>query len=58
MRELFASFIPAIMQTEAGKDAFKTVYDIDELEAVNDGYYEEFHFYVNASGLDLTTLVK
>ena len=58
MRELFASFIPAIMQTEAGKDAFKTAYDIDELEAVNDGYYEEFHIYVGESGIDLTTLIK
>ena len=58
MRELFASFIPAILQTEAGKTAFKTVYDIDKLEAVNDGYYEDFHFYVSASGLDLTTIVK
>jgi phosphonate transport system substrate-binding protein len=58
MRDLFASFIPAIMQTEAGKAAFKTVYDIEEMEAVNDGYYEEFHLYVTASGLDLTTIVK
>ena len=58
MRELFASFIPAIMQTEAGKAAFKTAYEIEELEAVNDGYYEEFHVYVSASGLDLSTLVK
>ena len=57
-RELFTSFIPAIMQTEAGKAAFQTVYDIEELQAVNDGYYEEFHFYVSASGLDLTTIVK
>ena len=58
MRELFASFLPAIMQTEAGKDAFQTVYEIEELEPVNDGYYEEFHTYVTSSGLDLTTLVK
>jgi ABC-type phosphate/phosphonate transport system substrate-binding protein len=58
MRELFASFIPAIMQTEAGKAAFQTAYEIEELEAVNDGYYEEFHFYAKASALDLTTLVK
>ncbi len=58
MRELFASLVPAILQTEAGKAAFKTAYDIDELEPVNDGYYEEFHIYVAKSGLDLTTLVK
>jgi len=58
MRELFTGLIPAIMQTEAGKEALKTAYNIEELEPVTDGYYEDFHFYVNASGLDLTTLVK
>jgi phosphonate transport system substrate-binding protein len=58
MRELFASLIPAIMQTDAGKAAFQTAYGIEELEAVNDGYYAEFHTYVTASGLDLTTLIK
>jgi len=58
MRDLFASLIPAIMQTDAGKAAFKTAYDIDALQPVNDGYYEEFRTYVHASGIDLTTLVK
>jgi ABC-type phosphate/phosphonate transport system substrate-binding protein len=58
MRDLFASMIPAMMQTEAGKSAFKTAYGIDELEPVNDGYYEEFRIYVGESGVDLTTLVK
>jgi phosphonate transport system substrate-binding protein len=58
MRDLFASMIPAILQTDAGKAAFKTAYDIDEMEAVNDGYYEEFRIYVDESGVDLTTLVK
>jgi phosphonate transport system substrate-binding protein len=58
MRELFAGLIPAILQTEAGKTAFKTAYDIDELEPANDGYYEEFRIYVDESGVDLSTLVK
>lgn len=58
MRDLFAGMIPAMMQTEAGRAAFKTAYDIDELEAVNDGYYEDFRIYVGESGVDLTTLVK
>ena len=58
MRALFASLIPAIMQTTEGKAAFKTAYDIDALEPVNDGYYEEFRIYVGESGVDLTTLVK
>ena len=58
MRELVASFVPAILQTEAGKTAFQTLYEIEEVEAVNDGYYTEFHTYVSESGLDLTTLIK
>jgi len=58
MRDLFTSLIPAMMQTEAGKAAFKTAYDIDALAPANDGYYEEFRTYVDASGVDLTTLIK
>jgi ABC-type phosphate/phosphonate transport system substrate-binding protein len=58
MQNLFASLIPAILQTEAGKAAFKTAYDIEELQPVNDGYYEDFHTYVKASGVELSTLVK
>jgi phosphonate transport system substrate-binding protein len=58
MRDLFASLIPAIMQTDAGKAAFKAAYDVDAFAPVNDGYYEEFRTYVHASGVDLTTLVK
>jgi len=58
MRDILANSIPAIMQTTAGKAAFKTLYDIEELQAVNDGYYDEFRTYVNQSGVDLTTLVK
>ena len=58
MRELFFSLVPAIMQTDAGRAAFKTVYDIDELGPVNDGYYQDFRFYVERSGVDLSTLVE
>jgi ABC-type phosphate/phosphonate transport system substrate-binding protein len=58
MRELFISLIPAIMQTDTGRAAFKTAYDIDELEPVNDGYYQDFRLYLERSGVDLTTLVR
>ena len=58
MRDLFAKTIPAMMQTTAGKAAFKTLYDIEEMQAVNDAYYDEFRTYINISGIDLTTLVK
>lgn len=58
MRDLFTSQVPAIMQTDAGRDAFKVAYDIDELQPVNDGFYEEFRIYVDESGVDLNALVK
>jgi phosphonate transport system substrate-binding protein len=58
MRNLFASEIPGILQTADGKAAFKTVYDLEEVQAVNDGYYSEFGIFVEASGVDLTQLVK
>ncbi len=58
MRDLFTNEIPAIMQTTEGEAAFKTAYDIDELQAVNDAYYDEFRTYVKWSGVDLSTLVK
>jgi phosphate/phosphite/phosphonate ABC transporter binding protein len=58
MRDQIAGILPAILQTEAGKAAFKIGYDIDEIEPVNDGYYEEFRIYLDESRVDLTTLVK
>jgi len=58
MRDLFTNIIPAILQTDAGKDAFKAAYDVEELEPVNDAFYREFRKYVEESGVDLSTLVK
>lgn len=58
MRDLLAHTIPAMLQTTAGKAAFKTLYDIEEMQAVNDAYYNEFRTYVNQSGVDLSTLIK
>ena len=57
MRELFAAQVPAILQTEEGKAAFQTAYGIEMLEPVNDAYYDQFRKYVNASGVDLGTLI-
>ena len=58
MRDEIANIIPGILQTEAGKTAFKAAYDIEEIEPVNDGYYEEFRIYLDESRVDLTTLVE
>jgi ABC-type phosphate/phosphonate transport system substrate-binding protein len=58
MRDLFSSVLPAILQTGAGSAAFKTVYEIDAIEPVNDASYNEFRKYVTESGVDLAELVK
>jgi phosphate/phosphite/phosphonate ABC transporter binding protein len=58
MRELFSNTIPAIMQTDNGKAAFKSAFDIEELQPVNDAYYSDFHEYVSESRVDLSALVK
>jgi ABC-type phosphate/phosphonate transport system substrate-binding protein len=58
MRKLFSDQIAAIMQTDNGRAAFLTAYGVEQLQVVNDGFYQDFRTYVNASGVDLTTLVK
>ncbi len=58
MRDQFVNAVPAIMQTDDGKAAFKSAYAIDELVPVNDAYYEDFREYMDQSRIDLSTLVK
>jgi len=58
MRDLFSTQIAAILQTDTGREAFKTAYGIEELQVVNDGFYAEFRSYLEKSAIDLTTLVK
>jgi len=58
MQDLYTNIIPAIMQTDDGKAAFKTAYGIEKLVPVNDAYYEDFRDYVINSRVDLATLVK
>jgi phosphonate transport system substrate-binding protein len=58
MRELFSNQVAAIFQTDAGRAAFKTAYDIEELQVVNDGFYADFRNYLEKSAIDLTTLVQ
>jgi phosphonate transport system substrate-binding protein len=47
-----------ITQTEEGKAALKAVYQIEGLKVVDDTFYDEFRVYLEASGIDVTTLVK
>ena len=58
MRSLFSTQVAAILQTDDGRAAFKTAYDIEELQVVNDGFYAEFRKYLQESAIDLTILVK
>jgi phosphonate transport system substrate-binding protein len=58
MRDVFAHAIPAVLQTNAGSAAFTSIYEIEELEPVNDAFYNEFRKYVEASGVELTIIVK
>jgi ABC-type phosphate/phosphonate transport system substrate-binding protein len=57
MRDLFASLIPAILQTDSGAANFKTAFNIEELQPVNDGDFADFLRYVEASRLDLTQII-
>jgi phosphate/phosphite/phosphonate ABC transporter binding protein len=47
-----------ITETEEGKAALKAVYQIEGLKVVDDTFYDEFRVYLEASGIDVTTLVK
>ena len=58
MRDLFTNVIPAVMQTNAGKAAFKAAYDIEELLPVNDVYFTDFHEYAAEARLVFSTLLK
>ncbi len=66
----FASGVPAdvrqkivdallkMADTEEGKAALKAVYQIDGLKVVDDTFYDDFRVYLEASGVDVTTLFK
>ena len=58
MRDLFASLVPAIFQTDAGNAAFKIAFDIESLQAVNDGDFRDFHVAVEKSGESLELLLN
>lgn len=47
-----------IAETEEGKAALKAVYQIEGLKVVDDTFYDEFRVYLEASGVDVTNLVK
>lgn len=58
MRELFGSIIPAVFQTDSGNAAFKSAYDIESIQSVNDGDFKDFHNLVDESRIDLFSTIN
>jgi phosphonate transport system substrate-binding protein len=58
MRDLFGNIIPAVFQTDSGNVAFKSAFDIDSLQAVNDGDFKDFHNFVDESRIDLFSIIN
>jgi len=58
MQSLFYDLIPAILQTDAGKAAFETAFNIVEIQPVNDGDFRDFHILMRESRLDLLSFIK
>lgn len=59
--DLRAKITEALLQmaeTEAGKTALQSVYQIEGLKEVDDTFYDEFRVYLEASGVDPSQLVK
>ena len=55
--DLLRAFID-IMNTPDGKLLIQTVYGIDAFRPADDSLYDQFRIYVEASGLDINTLIK
>jgi phosphonate transport system substrate-binding protein len=56
-RSLIRAFVD-IMTTTNGKAAIQTLYGFDAMQVVQDSQYQDFRKAVEASGLDLSTLLK
>lgn len=48
----------AMAATEEGVEALRAVYSIDALKVVDDTFYDNFRVYLEASGVDVTSLVR
>jgi ABC-type phosphate/phosphonate transport system substrate-binding protein len=58
IRQKLADALVAMAGTDAGKAALNSVYQIQGLKPVDDTFYDEFRVALEATGLDVTTLVK
>jgi phosphonate transport system substrate-binding protein len=57
-RQKITDALLKIAETEEGKKALQDVYQIEGLKVVDDTFYDEFRVYLEASGVDVTSLVK
>ncbi len=58
LRTKLTDALVAMAGTEAGLAALNSVYQIQGLKVVDDTFYDEFRVALEATGLDVTTLVK
>jgi phosphonate transport system substrate-binding protein len=59
VRQKITQALLDLAQTEEGKTLLKNGgYDIQGLKVVDDTFYDEFRVYLEASGVDVTNLVK
>jgi phosphonate transport system substrate-binding protein len=58
IRQKIVDALLAMAETEEGKAALNAVYQIEGLKVVDDTFYDEFRVLLEASGVDLTSLVK
>jgi basic membrane protein A len=58
IRQKLTDALVAMADTDAGKAALNAVYQIQGLKVVDDTFYDEFRVALEATGLDVTTLVK
>jgi len=58
IRQKISDALLAMASTEAGKAALNKVYQIQGLKTADDTFYDEFRVALEATGLDVTTLVR
>jgi phosphonate transport system substrate-binding protein len=58
MRRLLTRTLVDLMGTDEGREAIQVLYGYNAMQVANDGLYAEFRDTVQASGLDLQTLIE
>ena len=58
VRQKIVDALVAMAGSDAGKAALNAVYQIEGLKVVDDTFYDEFRVALEATGLDVTTLVR